>query len=145
MSIIYATSGDYTAYADGAAPANIDALLRSASRLVTRQLSTAIYDVDDDGLPTDAGNLQAVKDATCEQVTVWQALGIDPAAQGLLAPQGLISSKSLDGGAIAYDNGVNGTVAALQVRQQAVDHLADSAALILQESGLTSTRVWTYG
>lgn len=44
-------------------PANAALLIRTASRLVDVLLVTRAYDVDVDGMPTDADDVQAVQDA----------------------------------------------------------------------------------
>jgi hypothetical protein len=50
-----------------AAPANAQVLLDRASRDIDRALSTATYDVDTSGNPTDVAVIAALKDATLEQ------------------------------------------------------------------------------
>ena len=44
-------------------PGNADLLLRTASRVVDVLLTTRAYDVDTDGMPTDADDVQALQDA----------------------------------------------------------------------------------
>jgi hypothetical protein len=52
----------------GEAPANAQVLLDRASRDVDRAINSAVYSVDDDGLPTDSAVAEALKEATLEQV-----------------------------------------------------------------------------
>ena len=49
----------------------------SSIRAVDQALLTAVYDVDEDGLPTDPDHVAALRDATCEQVAAWEAASED--------------------------------------------------------------------
>lgn len=63
---LYADSAAYAAYTGEAAPANVDVLLRTASRVVDVLLVGRAYDTDPDTqLPTDPDEAQAMSDATC--------------------------------------------------------------------------------
>lgn len=62
---VYATQAEYEAYTGGAAPANVQALLRAASRVVDVLLTAVVYDTDTDGYPTDTAAAEALSDATC--------------------------------------------------------------------------------
>lgn len=77
MARVYATSAQYVTYTGGAAPANVDTLLRVASRVVDRLLKGRVYAVDADGLPTDADVAETLADATC-------AIAQEAAATGAL-------------------------------------------------------------
>lgn len=65
MARVYADQAAYEAYTGGAAPANIALLLRLGSRVVDVLLKGIVYDVDDAGLPVDADDVEALRDATC--------------------------------------------------------------------------------
>lgn len=65
MARVYADSAQYTAYTGAAAPANVDTLLRIASRVVDVLLTAVVYDVDAAGLPTDPDVAEPMADATC--------------------------------------------------------------------------------
>lgn len=82
----YATEAELTAY-PVTVPAGASAalLLTRASRDVDRALLTAVYDVDDNGDPTDADVIAALRDATCEQVAGMIASG-DLTGTGAAAP-----------------------------------------------------------
>ena len=75
MALVYATQADLTAYA----PAGVTVpgepettrLLTAASKEIRRATTTAIYDVDDDGYPTDTTVREAFRDATCAQA-IWR-------------------------------------------------------------------------
>lgn len=73
----YADSAAYAAYfPDATVPANVDTLLRGASRVVDRLLLGRVYDVDAAGMPTNADDLQALSDATCAIAGEADALGV---------------------------------------------------------------------
>jgi hypothetical protein len=52
-------------------PEDLDRLLEQASTVIDDNTRTAIYDVDDDDLPTDTDVIAAFRDATCAQVEFW--------------------------------------------------------------------------
>jgi hypothetical protein len=82
----YATADDLAAFV----PATITVpdepeatrLLTHASEAVDGLLLTALYDTDDDGLPTDAEVIVALRDATCAQALWWLETGDEDGAQG---------------------------------------------------------------
>lgn len=144
-TIVYATADDYATWTGGAAPGNIASLLRSASIRIYGATSAAYYDADaDTGLPTDAGVIEALKDATCAQAAVWAGLGIDPnlSALDVTAPR---RSKRLGAAGVDYDTSAATSSAAFQARQSAATDLCEEAVMILQQAGLLTSRVWTYG
>jgi hypothetical protein len=66
------------------APANAQVLLARASRDVDRAIQCAVYDTDDQGLPTLPLIVTALKQATCEQVAYQLEIGnVDGIAHGL--------------------------------------------------------------
>jgi len=76
MARVYATSAEYAAYTGAAAPANVDTLLRIASRVVDVLLTAVVYDVDASGLPTNPDVAQALSDATCAIAAEADATGV---------------------------------------------------------------------
>lgn len=80
----YASTADLANYLDDQPPERARTLLRRASRKVDELLRCAIYDVDTDGYPTDAGVAAALRDATCAQVEWWSETG-DEAGTGSVA------------------------------------------------------------
>lgn len=74
---VYADAAAYAAYFPGStAPANLDVLLRQASRVVDKLLRGRVYDVDPTSLlPTDADVAAAMSDATCAIAGELDALG----------------------------------------------------------------------
>lgn len=148
MSIVYATSQDYTDTYSGTPPADADRLLATASRWVREATVGDIYDTDPATLlPTDAATLAAFKDATCAQVFAWTTAGVDPATGGILTSSGakIVAAKNLDGGSVSYDNTLSTSATAVAERQRIATVLCDEAVLILRQAGLGSTRAWTYG
>lgn len=139
--LVYATTEDFGQWIAGDVPANAVALLRSASMIITDELSNTYYATDDTGLPTDTATLQAFRDATCAQAASWIALKIDPLAGGVVTSSGIATSKALDGASITYSD----SAAASAARSAATNALCPQAVTILRQAGLLNTRVWTYG
>lgn len=67
---VYASYTDYTGYTTDAVttPARVVLLLTRASVIIDRALIGAVYATDPQGYPTDAGLLDVLMKATCEQV-----------------------------------------------------------------------------
>ncbi|WP_406334353.1 hypothetical protein OG814_11820 [Streptomyces zaomyceticus] len=77
MGRVYATPEQLTEWTGRPAPADADRILARASEDIDDALLTALYDVDDNGMPTDPDVAQALTDATCAQVEYQQATGDD--------------------------------------------------------------------
>jgi hypothetical protein len=75
LSDSYATLGDLASYLGEDPPDGAAKLLVRASRRVDSALIGAVYDVDDDDLPTDADVAAALRDAVCAQVEWWDEVG----------------------------------------------------------------------
>lgn len=121
----YATAEDLVDYLDPV-PDTADLLLLRASRLVDQALLCAVYDVDDDGMPTDARVAAALREATCEQVAAWVAGGEDGtgvAGQYQSVSIGSVSLTRAAGGAPGGGSASAG--------------LCPQAWMILQQAGLT--------
>lgn len=71
----YATLSELAAWLRADPPDNAERLLVAASRRVDSALIGAFYAVDDDGLPTDADVIAALRDAVCAQVEWWDEIG----------------------------------------------------------------------
>ena len=74
----YAEVDDLQVWLDQAAPdapseAAAERMLLRASELLDDNLRTALYAVDDDGMPTDEDVIAALKEAACAQVEFWFA------------------------------------------------------------------------
>ncbi|MBE4783910.1 MULTISPECIES: hypothetical protein [Streptomyces] len=96
---VYATTTQLANYLQAAPPLDAARLLLEASRLLDRDfLIPAVYDVDDDGLPTDAEVAAAFAEAVCAQVEFWEEVGPETDISGPL--EGVtIGSVSLQYGA----------------------------------------------
>ncbi|MDX3066497.1 hypothetical protein PV518_30710 [Streptomyces sp. ND04-05B] len=96
---VYATTTQLANYLQAAPPLDAARLLLEASRLLDRDfLVPAVYDVDDDGLPTDTEVADAFAEAVCAQVEFWQEVGAETDISGPL--QGVaIGSVQLQYGA----------------------------------------------
>ncbi len=67
---LYGTSGEPQPLPDG-----VEGKLFRASARVDRLLKSSVYDVDDDGMPTDDKHIEAMKLAVCEWVAWWEDTG----------------------------------------------------------------------
>lgn len=72
---VYATTADYALHLRAAPPTGARRALAEASRDVDDMLLTAVYVVDDDGLPTDPVQAAALRDATVIQADYRRGLG----------------------------------------------------------------------
>lgn len=75
MSRVYATEDDYKTWTGDDTATATTAQLRNASLVVDELLATAVYDVDEDDLPTDDAVIEALRDATCAQLEWWNETG----------------------------------------------------------------------
>lgn len=80
----YATTGQLAVWLDAAPPPRARLLLRRATIEVDQLLRTAVYPVDDAGLPTDPAVARALADAVCAQVEWWGEVG-DSVGSGAVA------------------------------------------------------------
>ena len=134
MTLIYADAADLQTWT-GAPPddaAKATALLRRASFLVGRAIRNDLYDVTPSGMPADPDLADAVRDATCAQVEVWLAGGLDVIA-GPGGQPALPTVSAIDGAQVSFDAYL--TAAA---RTGALTQLDDVALHILRAAGLAS-------
>lgn len=78
----YATTTDLAEWLGTAPPVGASRLLVQASRAINDALLTAVYPVDDNGSPTDATQIQALRNATCAVVEWWLETGDELGASG---------------------------------------------------------------
>ena len=128
----YATTQDYATHLGSAPPPGIDLLLARATRLIDQAIMSAVYDVDDDGMPTDSAVRSALRDATIEQAAYWSQTGEDGTGALSEYAQGSIGSVSL--GRHQTEGAGPGSGART---------LAPQAWQILQQAGLTGHGPWT--
>ncbi|WP_122262220.1 hypothetical protein [Ornithinimicrobium cerasi] len=143
MPLTYATEADVEAQTptDEDVPANVARRLVVASRWVRHATRTAVYDTDPTGLPTDETLLEALRDATVEQVLCWHRTGIDPDEGSTGAASGVVASKSLRSATIQY------AVYAESAKDRArvATTLCAEARLVLADAGLLGGPVTVYG
>lgn len=115
---------------------NAQVLLDRASRDVDRAINTAIYSVDDDGLPTSPQVAQALKEATLEQVAAQleggNSNGIRHGMQS-----GVPSGASAGGVELSRGQSAGGSTSD-------TPWLADQAEWILRQAGLRGQAPQTY-
>lgn len=109
-------------------PANAQILLDRASRQIDRAIQCAVYDVDDNGLPTLAAVATALKDATVEQVAYNLEVGNKTGI-----PHGLQSGVPSGGsaGEVSLSRGLSAGGATVDQ-----PWLGDQPRQILQQAGL---------
>lgn len=120
---LYANTSDYAKYLRAAPPANSRLALAKASAAVDDMLLTALYDTDDDGMPTDAAVIAALKEATCVQAQ--DARAAKAAAAGSFSIGSLSVTRS----------------APQTVREE--DYRSPRAWRVLQRAGLTGHAPWS--
>ncbi len=128
---VYATTDDLATWTGSAPPANGEQLLRSASLLVRRNTVAAVYDVDEDGAPTDADVIDALSQATCAQAAAMAAAGIDPLA-GVAGASAAVQATSIGSASVQYAVAADASAR----RQALLEQLTEEAAMILRDAGL---------
>lgn len=131
---LFAKTADFEKYADMEAPDNIERLLRVASAWVAVAVRRATFDVDSAGNPSDPDVVDALRDATCEQVLVWVENDITP---GKVADRGAVSSTSIGDASISYE-----TASVTAKREVLANVICDGAYMILDEAGLIGGQPW---
>ena len=128
MPLVYATQAELSAYAPAGVtvPGEPEAtrLLTAASKEIRRATKTAIYDVDEDGYPTDTAIRQAFRDATCAQA-IWRPGDPLPGAE----TGGEYSSVSI--GSVTLSRGAKSAAAA-----GSPSWLAEQADTELRDAGI---------
>ncbi|MFE3449628.1 hypothetical protein ACFXJ8_11900 [Nonomuraea sp. NPDC059194] len=133
----YATVDDLVPTYVSPAPADAALLLTRASRLVDQALQSAVYPVDDNGLPTKAKHVTALKEATCEQVAAWLEAGETGTGASAEYRDVQIGSVRLARGGRGSETGAGGG-------GSAATRLAPQAWNVLQQAGLTGHEPYTY-
>lgn len=125
---VYATAADLAAsiYAVTPPPADVDNRLARASGIVEHAVALARYDVDANGLPTDAAVAEAMRQATCAQVAYWAETGDVSGAAAGWSQVGIGSVHLARAGAAGTGPG---------------DRLAPDAYVELDSAGLISPNV----
>lgn len=79
----WATTADLANWINTTVPADARRMLANATREVEDLIKHAVYDVDDDGEPTDTDVIAALKDAVCAAVDWWIKSGDEHGARSL--------------------------------------------------------------
>lgn len=125
----YATGEQLGSYLEGgnaAVPSDAARLLDRASELVDDHVVTAVYDVDEQDMPTDPKVIAALADAVCAQVEYWLT---GDEEDDILGP---LESTSIGGMSQAHGSGQNRVTPM---------YLAPRAARHLRKAGLLSAYV----
>lgn len=123
----YATSADLARVLNAAPPLDAERMLRDATQLVDDALLFAVYDVDDDGMPTDPAHALAMQLATCAVVKWWDDNGWDGSGA-----EGQVQSASIAGVSLGFARSQGGRV----------DLVGTKARQILTEAGLLGHGPW---
>ena len=134
--LIFATPADVEKWMDEPLDGrSVDSLLRRASSLVQRAVRSARFAVTPAGMPEDPDIMDALRDATCEQVAVWVENDITPSK--LEAGTAQVTTSSIGDATI----GVSGAEAAA-TRDNAANTLCEYAQEILANAGLIRGFPW---
>ncbi len=135
MARVYATEAEYADWLGlDDPPAGAATALRRASMVVDEMLFGAVYDVDDDRLPTDTDVAEALRDATCAQAEYGRTTG-DASMVGAAG----ITTVSL--GSLSYTKAATGTAATTSGGN---GRWSPTAWGILQRAGLTGATPWEW-
>lgn len=122
----YATTADLARYLGRAPEPGSRRLLARATRKIDELCRTAIYPVDDEGMPLDPAVAAALRDATCAQVEWWAEIGDETGSGAVSALAGAqIGTVRLPG-----SGGGSSTGGSMQYAPEAIS--------ILTAAGLTS-------
>lgn len=113
----------------------LEPLIRRASSMVQRAVRAARFEVTPAGMPEDPEVMDALRDAVCEQVTVWVENDINPTV--IQAAGKNITSSSIGDASVSYSS-----VGAAQVKDQAANELCGAALDILANAGLIGGWPW---
>ena len=114
---------------------NLQPLIRRASSMVQRAVRSARFEVTPAGMPEDPDVMDALRDAVCEQVTVWVVNDINPTV--IQGASSAVTSSSIGDASVSYSS-----VDAAQVKDQASNQLCDAALDILANAGLIGGWPW---
>jgi len=127
----YATVEEFTDYLDpDPVPANAARLLTKASRRLDRLLIGAIYETDEDGLPTDPDLIEVFREAVCIQAQYIADLGDETGAMANVSQMELGNQK---------------IVRAISVVGSGTPRVAPDLLDLLQTKGLWPVYPYTWG
>ena len=135
--LIFATAADVEKWMgeplDGR---SVDALLRRASSLVQRAVRSARFAVTPAGMPQDPDIEEALRDATCEQVTVWLENDVNPVEVASAAAP--VAASSIGDASVNYGD----SSASNAAKDNTATELHPAAFDILANAGLTGGHLW---
>ena len=115
---------------------SVDALLRRASSLVQRAVRSARFAVTPAGMPSDPDIEEALRDAVCEQVTVWLENDVNPVEVASAAAP--VAASSIGDASVNY-----GDSSASNAAKDSISTTLHPAAFdILANAGLTGGHLW---
>ena len=115
---------------------SVDALLRRASSLVQRAVRSARFAVTPAGMPQDPDIEEALRDAVCEQVTVWLENDVNPVEVASAAAP--VAASSIGDASVNY-----GDSSASNAAKDSISTTLHPAAFdILANAGLTGGHLW---
>ena len=135
--LVFARPDDVVSWAGYAFDKDVklEPLIRRASSMVQRAVRSARFEVNPAGMPEDPVIVDALRDAVCEQVTVWVENDISPTV--IASASGGVTSSSIGDASVSYSS-----VDAAQVKDQAANELCDAALDILANAGLIGGWPW---
>lgn len=124
---------------DGLDDAQLDSLITRASMLMRRYTKSALYAVDEYGMPTSERTRAAFRDATSAQVLAWVEAGIvEELSTGGANVEASVASSSNNGSSISFDNSVSTAARARLLSGEP----SEGALLILEDAGLIGVQPW---
>lgn len=125
---LYAAQSDFTQWDEGRLyETPSESILRRASGVVDGLTRHSVYEVDEDGYPTNADIADAFKEATCAQAAWWDETGD---ATGAQSQEGTMSIGSVSIGARGRSTGGGSADAAdSRIAPEAVEILANAGLL----------------
>ena len=115
---------------------SVDSLLRRASSLVQRAVRSARFAVTPAGMPTDPDIEDALRDAVCEQVTVWLENDVNPVEVASAAAP--VATSSIGDASVNYGD----SSASNAAKDNTATELHPAAFDILANAGLTGGHLW---
>lgn len=132
--LIYANRDAVEKWTGQDAPDNWERLVKRASTMVGVATRMARYEVTPAGLPSDDDQAEAMRDAVCAQVSVWDKAGVDPTAP---ATEARVSKTSMDGASFEYDRATE-----TSERTRVANTLCEESYDILRLNGLIGGHPW---
>lgn len=113
----------------------LEPLIKRASSMVQRAVRAARFEVTPAGMPEDPDVMDALRDATCEQVTMWVENDINPVR--MESANVGVTSSSIGDASVSYN-----TDSVNAVRDQMARELCEEAMMILGNAGLLGGFPW---